>query len=753
MVVDGQRAQDRAGVLVTLREVGLLAHEVGGLDLRPLHPGLDDAALAVELGAVGAVALLDAAGRAVDADAGRDRAVRLPRLEQRLPQAGGLGHRDVELPAELADVGDARGEDGGARDLDLATGEEAEAGVADVVGGERGDDVAGAGAPDADGGDVVGEVGEGRRARLRQVAGEPGAVGHAVRAAGDDPEVVLAQAHHGEVGAEAALGVEDRGVDDLADGDVALGHAGGLHDLERLGALDVEEAERRQVDDRGRLAHAQVLGVDDRAPPARVPLVLARHHGVAVGLQQPGVGLVPEGALPAGGLEEDGAELGLRVVHGREPLVAVGLVLLGRVDDAVGLDERLGGAQPGVLAPLLVGVEAGDVAVVQVDLGVAVGHPLRDGPSDAGALLDPHGGGGPEPADLALAQDRVAVAGQREQAVDGVAHLRALGAEELGHQLVGLLELGVEVVGGEGHLGRRELRLLVGGDVLGLVEDRAVGVGADLHVGAVLALVAEGVHVAHDREGDLALLLGQLRARPDADHLVHRRGQRDADAGHVAELGAPHARSDHDRARLDVAAGGPDAGDAAPSVRAVLGVEAGHLDGRDDGELAGGERPLAHDRAGAERVDDADAGGPEGADELVGLDEGDLLLHERRADQLGLDAPRPGARHAAAQLLHPLLGAGDLEAAGLGEDAHLLVLRDRVERDVGDLAGVVDGEDEVRRVTRGAARVGQRALVDLHHVLPPQSREVVHEAVADDAGSDHDDVGGRGDLGHGCLLG
>ena len=31
-------------------------------------------------------------------------------------------------------------------------------------------------------------------------------------------------------------------------------------------------------------------------------------------------------------------------------------------------------------------------------------------------------------------------------------------------------------------------------------------VGADLHVGAVLALVAEGVHVADDREGDLALV-------------------------------------------------------------------------------------------------------------------------------------------------------------------------------------------------------------------------------------------------------
>ena len=109
------------------------------------------------------------------------------------------------------------------------------------------------------------------------------------------------------------------------------------------------------------------------------------------------------------------------------------------------------------------------------------------------------------PLTSALAEDRAAVAGQRQQAVDGVADLRALGAEQLGHQLVGLLELRVEVVGGERHLGRRQLGLLDRGDVLGLVQDRAVRVGADLHVGAVLPLVAERVHVADDREGDLAL--------------------------------------------------------------------------------------------------------------------------------------------------------------------------------------------------------------------------------------------------------
>ena len=72
------------------------------------------------------------------------------------------------------------------------------------------------------------------------------------------------------------------------------------------------------------------------------------------------------------------------------------------VDDPVGLDERLGGAQPGVLAARLVRVEPGDVAVADVDLGVAVGHPLGDRAADAGALLDPDRGGRPEALDLGL---------------------------------------------------------------------------------------------------------------------------------------------------------------------------------------------------------------------------------------------------------------------------------------------------------------------------------------------------------------
>ncbi len=100
--------------------------------------------------------------------------------------------------------------------------------------------------------------------------------------------------------------------------------------------------------------------------------------------------------------------------------------------------------------------------------------------------------------------------------------------------------------------------------------------------------------------------------------------------------------------------------------------------------------------------------------------------------------------HPAAQLLHPLLGPGDLVAAGLGEHPDLLVLAHRVQGDVGELAGVVNREDEVAGVPGGAAGVGQRPLVELDDVGPAELGEVVDEGVPDDARADDDAAGGGG---------
>ena len=165
---------------------------------------------------------------------------------------------------------------------------------------------------------------------------------------------------------------------------------------------------------------------------------------------------------------------------------------------------------------------------------------------------------------------------------------------------IACFDLLVEVVGGERQLGGRQRRLLVRRDVVGVVEDRAVGVRADLHRAGRLALVAERVHVADDRVGDLLVGLLQDVDRADVGHLVHRRRERDVGAGHRRDARAPHAAGDRDVLGLDAALVGDD---RAVTGRRRVGLDVEHLGVGEHLQGAGGDRLLAHQRAGLQRVD------------------------------------------------------------------------------------------------------------------------------------------------------
>ena len=189
-------------------------------------------------------------------------------------------------------------------------------------------------------------------------------------------------------------------------------------------------------------------------------------------------------------------------------------------------------------------VEARDVGRLQVDLRLAVHHPLGHRLADARPLLHPDGGRRPQALHLGrLAEQRQAVRRQRQQAVDRVLDADRLVAEHLRDELERVLELELEVLLRERQLGRRERRLLDRRDLVGLVEDRPVRVRADLEPLPVLALVHVRVHVADDRELDRGLRGEEARHRADVDHLVHRRRQRDRRAGHARDARAqmPHA--------------------------------------------------------------------------------------------------------------------------------------------------------------------------------------------------------------------
>ena len=267
--------------------------------------------------------------------------------------------------------------------------EEREAGVADVGRRDARQDVARPRAPQSDRRPLVGRIVELGRAIGRQRVREELPVAHPHAAAGHHPEAVVGEPHDRQVGEDPAGAVEQRRVDGPPGRDVDLVDAQPLEVGAGARPGHVEDGERRQVDDRRPVAHRQVLGVDDRRPPARFPFGGARHDPLAVLGEQALVRAVPVRPLPAGRLEEDGAELALARVERRQPDVAVRLPLLHRMDDAVGLVEALGRAGPDVLLGLVVVVEAGDVGAVRIDLRLARRHPLDDGLGDPGRLLDP----------------------------------------------------------------------------------------------------------------------------------------------------------------------------------------------------------------------------------------------------------------------------------------------------------------------------------------------------------------------------
>ena len=386
-------------------------------------------------------------------------------------------------------------------------------------------------------------------------------------------------------------------------------------------------------------------------------------------------------------------------------------------------------------------VEAGDVRAVGIDLGRPVGHPFHDAAGDAGRLLDPDRRHGPQVLDLGgLADDRVAVRRQGQQAVDRELLPDGFVADDLGEELEGVLELWIEVLPRERKHRRREGGRRDRGDVVGIHEDRPVGVRADLEAAPVLPLVHVRIHVADDRVLDFPGRMRELRHRPDVDHLVNRRRQGDRCPGHPRDARAPDAAGDDDDLGFDRSGIGMDAADAA-----LLDIDTRDLDARGDGQHAHLLRGLAHQRTGLERVHHADAGGVEATENDGLVDERNHGLDLGRGQESGvLDAPCGRCRHPPFELFHALRRPGDLDPAGLAEDAELAVLAGAVDRERRHLLRMVGQEDEVGGMPGGAARVRQRALLDQDDVAPAGQGEVVDHAVADDAGTDDDDARGTG---------
>ena len=287
-----------------------------------------------------------------------------------------------------------------------------------------------------------------------------------------------------------------------------------------------------------------------------------------------------------------------------------------------------------------------------------------------------------------------------------------------------------------------------------------MGVGAHLHRVVALPLVHEHVHVAHDRVADLVAGFSQQVDRSHVGHLVHRRGERDVGAGQGGHTRAPYSAGDHHLLHLEPTAVGHHGADARPPERRPRNLQPGDFGVVQHREHALGQGPLAHDGARPYRVHHRHARHVEAALDHLAVDERDPGHHLVGGEQLRLDAPGAGRGHAPPQLLHALLGARHLHPAAGGVDPQRLILALALQGQQRDLAVVIGRKDEVGGVAGGAARVGQRPLVDQHQLVHPSSANWATRPVADDAGADYRDLRARRHytgiryrmLTHGCHL-
>ena len=199
--------------------------------------------------------------------------MRLSRLPHEVPEPRALLDRDVELPAEVADVRDPRGEHAQRAELEHAAGREREALVREVVARSARARMSRARGPQSPSvvQPLVRSVSWARPVR-REVVGEPLAVRHPVRAARDDAEVLVAEPHDRQVGLEAAARREPaacRRPSRPARRSAASTPAGARR--RAPGPATSKIAERGEVEHCRPLPHREVLGVDDRRPPAACP--------------------------------------------------------------------------------------------------------------------------------------------------------------------------------------------------------------------------------------------------------------------------------------------------------------------------------------------------------------------------------------------------------------------------------------------------------------------------------------------------
>ena len=211
----------------------------------------------------------------------------------------------MQLPAQLADVGDAERADLGAGDAQRLPGAEGEGVVRQSGVADRAEYIARAGPHQREHAKIAGDVAQPGVHAVRDIALDPREVVGREAGAGDDVVGVVRDPGHGEVAFDAAAGVAHLGVDQAAR---RPGHVVGADPGERsrgVAPFEHELGKRGGVEQGHRLARRPVLGADVVEP------VVAAHGVVVAWLRA--TWCEPVGALPTQLGAETGA-LGLEAL-------------------------------------------------------------------------------------------------------------------------------------------------------------------------------------------------------------------------------------------------------------------------------------------------------------------------------------------------------------------------------------------------------------------------------------------------------
>ena len=276
--------------------------------------------------------------------------------------------RDVQLPAQLAHVGDARGPHRGRGEPDLPRGAEGEALVGQVGVGQAREERPRARAHHAHHGVGRGHVGE-HGARVAEVPADPGGIVGGGRGCRHDEVRVFGKAGHRQIALDAAARVQHGGVDDPTGRDIDVVGAEPLQHGRRVRSFQAELGERGLVEEADRLAHGPVLlgRAGEPVLPAEAVPIDRLHAGRGV----------PVRALPAHDRAEARAARGQAIVERAAPHAARGLGLAEGPVHGVEHAHHLHRAIAEIPGVDLERRDPANVDVPQVHGRLAAGDPLR----------------------------------------------------------------------------------------------------------------------------------------------------------------------------------------------------------------------------------------------------------------------------------------------------------------------------------------------------------------------------------------